>query len=653
LAPQPIEIIGEPLLAKDPQGQPFVRIATVFPKARVIVTVPGIHATQRAAFVDYLNEECRKRAQPALTREESDAAWADAVDLILQGADILIRPDPLEMDLAHCADEMLQELVSKCHIKFLYTTDRRVRQAIKQRGECWRIVPLPATADQMQAMILRAAIAVGGRRIYYYNAATGTHFLTAGQFAGLAQLGDTELSFHLREIKDLAGRCNRLGCPELAFFGAPDGFAASAVAGADFAGMDGAQLRRAHGVLKDKFEAAVPPELRRDDPANLEWRNRLFAALTGAWEGEVPEESLLGLSPEFFMQIEWLPSARIEEGELLFDSVYAEAPGPDGRPADLLGQEEMIRGFVFNFFREFSDLEYVNIGRVMTRLVNRPATSERRDVFLAELKRSGMEAELVHVLRLAKWGVGEQLDEGNDLLQAMLRADDYIDYVLDRRLGCRQLGMNLPWGIRAHRIAETYHGRQERYHGTRLWSTYFERDYVRGIASSRLPAARLENPAYAVQLARLLGQAAAPNLIVGRADAQGKVIFDDGDEVVIEDESGLPVELTISDPTGAFTRYNDALADMAPSYAAPVERRREGLVDVRAFAEAYLQGLTERYTTIRQEYHRRQRGFDTLFKHRPQDPGGAFGYRWLRVLARLDATEPQTFTDVIRATLRL
>ena len=65
-----------------------------------------------------------------------------------------------------------------------------------------------------------------------------------------------------------------------------------------------------------------------------------------------------------------------------------------------------------------------------------------------------------------------------------------------------------------------------------IWSTYFQRDYIRGIASDKIPACRFEDPAYALQFARLLGRAAAPNMIVGRCDLNGQVLFDDGDEVV-------------------------------------------------------------------------------------------------------------------------
>ena len=45
------------------------------------------------------------------------------------------------------------------------------------------------------------------------------------------------------------------------------------------------------------------------------------------------EHILSGLSPEFFLQIEWLPGGRFEEGEFLFDSIYDEAAA---RPEDAI-----------------------------------------------------------------------------------------------------------------------------------------------------------------------------------------------------------------------------------------------------------------------------------------------------------------------------
>jgi len=72
----------------------------------------------------------------------------------------------------------------------------------------------------------------------------------------------------------------------------------------------------------------------------------------------------------------------------------------------------------------------------------------------------------------------------------MLRSEEYTQYILDRRLGCRQLGMNLPTQVTAKRISEHYDIRGE--YGFVIWTPYFERDYIHGIATDKVPSCRFE-----------------------------------------------------------------------------------------------------------------------------------------------------------------
>ena len=202
---------------------------------------------------------------------------------------------------------------------------------------------------------------------------------------------------------------------------------------------------------------------------------------------------------------------------------------------------------------------------------------------MAVFKLRGVDEEIVNIVRMQKWGVHEHLDEGKGLLEAILEADEYTEYIFDRRLGCRQLGMNLPRHVTARRLAEKYWGARTEYHGMMIWSTYFQRDYIRGIASDKIPACRFEDPAYAMQFARLLGQAAAPNMIVGRCDLSGQVLFDDGDEVVIEDAAGMPAEIVVTDQTGTFVDYLRELEEFAAAYARPIIRRRPYVADAERF----------------------------------------------------------------------
>ena len=68
-------------------------------------------------------------------------------------------------------------------------------------------------------------------------------------------------------------------------------------------------------------------------------------------------------------------------------------------------------------------------------------------------------------------------------------------------------------------------------------------------------ASKFASDAYSKAFARLLGQAATSNWIVGRCQLSGQVIFDDGDEVILEDAAGMPSEIIVADHTGTFTDY--------------------------------------------------------------------------------------------------
>lgn len=648
-----LRFIGEDPFPKDGAEHPVSRIATIFPRTCTLVTLPGIHATQRLAYLDTLNQQRARQGLPKLTREQEDAETAGAVDLIIEGDGILIRPDPENMPLAFEADEQLQELVPKQRVKFLDVRNQRVHDAIKSHGECWRVTPLPKSPQEMQEMIAASRIGIHGEPIYYYNKTTGTRFLTYREFARLAELDDAGLRRHLTEIRDYSARFNDRGKPEIDFFMADKSLSKADFAPHGFPVLPGHELRAAYEHLGNRFRSAVRPEFRRDQPGNVEWRNAMCAALLGFEHQEVvSEETLLGLSSEFFMQIQWLPGGRIEDGELIFDPVFEAT-------AQVAHDEEMkrlcddkSRDFIYNFVREYGDLEYVNIGRVIGSLSRRPPMRGRREVYIAQVKQRKSDGEILCIIRMQKWGVREHLDEGCDLLEAMLKADDYTEYVLDRRLGCQQLGMDLPIHATAHRVSERYCGNQTRYHGTPIWSTYFERDYIPGIATDKLPNQQFRNGEFALAFARFMGTAAAPNIIVGRADSDhAHVLFDDGDEVLLFDREGAPTELVVSDPTGAFADYTKDLREAAPSYAAPINSRAKHVPDPREFADVYLDAFVERFSAIQQEYRNRRRAFDTLFRQRKRDEAGSFAYRWERVLRRLESADAKELAAIVRANL--
>jgi hypothetical protein len=645
-----LEILGAPPLEHDAEGRPKARVATIFPKHKVLITLPGIHAWQRNTFLARLNKKRSEQGLPPLTSTEEERELASSVDLIIETDQILIRPDPAHMRLAFEADELLQEIVSKRRIKFLFAMDDRVQKAIKARGECWRIAALPQSRDGMRKLIEESKVAIREQPIYYYNRLTGTKYVTCAEFERLEALDAPELARQLDEIAEYSGVSNQLGNPEVDFFAAdPLRFSAREFTGIRFAGMPAAELKSKYDGLKASFLEAVPPELRADDFRAESWRGRMFSALVSQRDETLTEEVLRGLSPEFFLQIEWLPGGRLEEGEFIFDAVFDEADRHSHDEALVRLCDPSAKGFIFNFIREYSDLEYVNVGRIVSSLSARPLKDGRRGVYIAELKLSNAPKPIVRFIRMQKWGIRERLDEGKGLLEAIIQSEEYTNYILDRRLGCRQLGMNLPPRVNMRRLSEVYNGSNLACCGQAIWATYSERDYIQGIATDKIPSSRYANDTYALRLAWLLGNAAASNIIVGRAYEKGnRVIFDDGDEVVVEGADGLPQDLVVSDHSGAFDDYTRPLQEFAWNYAKPVNSRLAFVRQPRQFAEAYLAAFLDGFLRIQGDYRKRRRAFDTLFKHCRYDPAGSFAYRWECVLKRMNQTDAQALTNSIR-----
>lgn len=652
-----MELIGPAPFDVDKSGVLKARIGTAFPDYDALYTeAPGVHAWQRAAFVDLLNQRRVSRGLPTLTPGEEENVAARSVDLILEREYILIRPDPARMDLAFGADEMLQGLVSKRQIKFLSATDGRVREAIKRRGEIWRLGGVPKTREAKEKWVMGSRVGIQGKELYFYNRLTGTRWLTYDSFRGLAGLEDRELGFYLQEIGEYVVRRNRGGRAELDFFAAdPRRFGAGAFAGLQFTGMSGEELRGRYEQLRWQFEAAVREEFRDDDCDNKAWCERMLSTLFLEGNDASTEQVLAGLSPEFFMQVEWLPGGRFEEGEFIVDPIFDEAAShPEQADLRRLG-DSRAKGIILNFIRDYGDLEFINVGCVPESLsLDRPQDEGRRGVYLTEFKSRAYTAPIRRFLRLQKWSVWEHLDEGKEMLEAITESDEYTDYWLDRRLGCRQLGMNLSRRVFLRRLSEVYTGSNPKYRNAVIRTPYFEREYVPGIATDKLPEDRYARAGYATKFAELLGHTGASSLIVGRSYELGtRTVFDDGDEVVREDESGLPSEVMVCDHSGAFGEYQKPLASYAAAYARPVNKRTEKVPNPKGFAQTYLESFRQQFVHIQSDYRKRRRAFDTLFKHCKYDTGGSFAYRWECVLRRLDQTDVEKLMAEIAANIKV
>ncbi len=646
-----LELIGPHPFAVGPDGRQLTRIGTLFPDQGALYTqTPGVHAWQRLNFIDHLNARRAAVQEPVLTPEEESNITANSVDLIFESDHILIRPDAERMELAMVADDLLQTLVSKRQVKFLSVSDSRVREAIKRRGECWRLSGIPKSREAKEQMVFGSKVGIHGLPIYFYNRLTGTRWLTFQEFEKLGLLEPQDLARQLQEIADHSLRRNRVDRPEIDFFAADlRRFGARDFSGVVYEQLNPEQLRARFEELRNHFAAAVHEAFRKDDCHNQAWCQRILSTLFLEGNETQSEQLLSGLSPEFFLNIEWLAGGRFEEGEFLLDPIFDEAAA---HPEDTALQrlcDSRAKDIIFNFIRDYGDLEYINLGSVPESLsLDRPQQDGRRGVFLTEFRARGETTSVKRFMRLQKWGVWEHLDEGKGLLESIQESDEYTDYWLDRRLGCLQLGMNLCRRVLMRRLNEVYMGTHPAHRGRTIRTIYFEREYLPGMATDKVPLEHYLRPGYAEKFATLLGRAAVASLIVGRTFDGKAPAFDDGDEVLREGEDGLPVEILVGDHSGSFTEYELAMETFAAHYARPVNIRDHAVPNPVAFAQCYVEAFREQLIHIQGDYRKRRRGFESLFQHRRYDPGGSFAYRWECALRRLDQTDAEAVAETIR-----
>ena len=646
-----MKILGDPIFAKNPDGSLKSRIGTIFFRTPGLVTQRGIHAMQRMAWVRAINDERAAAGKPALTEDEEEAEQADSADLLFTEEYVLIRPVPTRMDLAFKADEALQTLVSKRKIRFLNTHSAMVRDALRARGENWRMARRPESPEEIDRAIETAHVAIQHERLYYYNQQTGTRYLTAGGYAEASSLPDAAFRAQVEEIvAGLAGR-NRLGQPEIALFPPslpPD--VTEAFRAVKPSALDDAALRKAVDAVVQKWRLAMPANLREETTANFDWRNEMSATLAhGPNETAIGDQDLIqGISPEFYRQIEWLPGGRVENGGLIFDSLFDEAARTQD-PKLLELCDSRVRAIIFNFLRLSGVIEYINVGRIAHSLARRPVAGSRRgNVYIVQFKVADESLARVVVVRFQKWGVAEHLDEGKDLLRAMLEANEYADYILDRRLACRQLGMSLPHNVAFGQLLEKYRGANQ-YNGTTVRAYYYVRSYVPGVASDKVPPERFRNPAFSLAFAFLMGQAAALDMVVGRAATEtGECVFDKNYEVLQMGPDGLPARIVVTDHAGSFVKYRESFEELVGDYANVVRRRRSFVADFDTFAKAYVKGFARKLAETQAAYRARRRAFDELFLHRPYDTAGSGAYRWTRTLERLDACDPEAVAELLR-----
>ncbi len=489
-------------------------------------------------------------------------------------------------------------------------------------------------------LINRSRVAVQGKPIYYYCAVRGTRVLTYQQFCLLGKMRVEELRQHLNELATLATRRNAMGWQELQLFMAGHGMQITDLLPQDIASYGATELRQMHARACERLAEVVPVDFQIDDVNQAEWRNRMYCMLIAQGDDTLSDEDLLGLGNEYFMQIRWLPGARIEGKELIFDT-FKDLEHKDNA---------IVHELICNIIREYDDIKFINIGQVERSVSHRQERADggRREVYLVHFRSRDSPQDQLQIIRFLKWGVRERLDEGKDLTQAMLESEEYNDFIMDRRLACRQLGMNLVSRLMTRKIQERYYGKQQHLNGNRVWTPYVQRDYISGVATDKVLPAKLRDSEFVRSLAQMLGKAAASNLIVGRATPDHDVIFDDGDEILVSNPAGQVTDMVIADPTGAFMNFENDLAKDAPAYAVPINRRKGRLANADIFAEIYMQSFITRFEQIQNAYRRHHSAFDSLFSHRRRDPAGNLAHRWAMILKRLDTADPNKLCKIIR-----
>ncbi len=645
-----MKILGDAIFAKNPNGSLKSRIGTMFFKTPGLVTQKGIHAMQRIAWINEINRQRAEEGKPELNDVEVAQELEQSVDLLFTEDYVLIRPDPNAMPLAFKADKILQTMVSKRKIRYLNTHAAKVRDALRARGENWRMARQPISSEEMDKQIANAKCSITCEQVYYYNEGTGTRYLTAETFSSITVLEGEAFRKQVDEIVRGMNSHNRLGQQEIDIFppNLPNELR-SAIRQLDPTD-DEKTLRSKVEALQFEYRAALPSNLREEKVTNLDWRNEMCATLacrpneTAALE----QELIQGISPEFYRQIEWLPGAYMEKSQLVFDSLYDEANRTQD-PELFQMCDHRVRSILFNLLRLYSTVEYANVGRISHSLALRPVAGERRgNVYLLQFKEMDEAEPRVVVIRFQKWGIAEHLDEGKDLLQAIVESNNYADYILDRRLASRQLGMALPRHVSFGQLTESYHGTNQ-YYGTTVRAYYYMRVYIPGTASDKIPPARFSNPAFAHKFAELMGEAAAVDLIVGRAATEtGENLFDANYEVIQYGQDGLPQTVKISDQTGTFVKYKESFDEIIAPYANVVTRREKFVSDYAAFAKAYVSAFERKLAEVKADYEKNPTVFDELFLHRPFDAGGSMAFRWHSVLQRLKNCNPAQVAETLK-----
>jgi hypothetical protein len=626
-----VTLLGPPFFQKDDQGIALSPIASVFPNYGVIVTGRGIHSCLVSQMIEYCQKKVYEQEQRHLSEQEENDIYEDAVSVMTRGQVVIIRSEPDHMDRVFRADQLLQRLLPKESIQFTGIHLESVRKQVRLRGESWRISPPPASIAEVVNFIIssRSRVATGAK--YYLNLQTGTRFLTYQEFMKIRPLlreDRQEALARLREITRLLDMLNSQGYPELLFFTLSDDPLSTSF-------LDDVQLLLKQPLdpqdiqnaesrfdrFAEAFSDASGPELTVDEPDNFRWRTPMFCRLSSISEKAV-EECVLGLSPEFHLNVRWLPGGRIEFGNLLFE----------------LSAPQRIKDLIQRFFKNRDHVIAINIGKIESSQTQRDRTGEEREVYLVVIDLAQGDED-IRLLRMIKWDVIHRLKKGLPINQAIFETNEYKQYLFDRMYAAHKLGIRIPH-FEMIQLDENLPDIGQ------IPVYFFHRNYVQGMATDKIPQWRYRKERFIVSLARLLGCAAAASMVLGRANPRtGQIFFDDGDEVIQIGRDNLPENLILTEITGAFTDWITPLAETLPQ-ALPRLARHLHHARAQSVPPALLSEAIDAFTDALAAEINRMKGLiddpscslRTLFGSRTREHGG-IRLRWEGIVHRLESAD--------------
>jgi hypothetical protein len=625
-----ITFIGPDFFAKDEKGDLLSPIASVFPKHRAIVSVRGIHAYHASIMLEFLKQRSPEKDLRAIEEREAEI-YQDAVSLLIRDSLIVVRSDPADMERVFAADQILQFFFPRERIQFTGLHIPQIRRQLRRRGESWRMSPTPKSVEEICSHVRASKVQVGTGLTVYYNAPTGGRFLTYDEFIRIRPLIEhdrTEALARLSEILNLFHRENSWGVRELSFFLPAD-------VSLDFADLEevvcllevlpetesAEEVQRAFDRFASHFAQSAGSELLVDDYQNPVWRTTMFCRLFDINEEEI-EEWALDLSPEFHLNVKWLPGASIVDDELRLD------PGVHHR----------VQGLISHFWEISGGLLSINVGRVEHSQSAREASGEEREVYLVVMTTRDQQ-DSIRILRLMKWDAIHRIRMGIPLDQAVRETIKYRDYIFDRLHAAAQLGFPI--------LAYSEIRLDEQVPGLGLIPAFFfERQYVSGVVTDKIPTSCYKNPNFIQRLSGLLGGAATFTLVLGRASPRtGKIFYDDGDEVIQFNSRSIPTRLIIIETTGSFTDWTTPVLAMLPQclirFRAHLDKALEAGVprqvinrSVGIFAEALCNKLNEIKEIALAPYS----NIRFLFNDRAPEQGGIRD-RWEGIIHRLETTD--------------